>query len=69
MDHAQPQTNGFANGDEGLRKLRNATEALNNLIYLASQEAENAERVRFYMKLAGERVAIMAALMRSSPIE
>ena len=64
MDHTQPQGNGANEGAADVQ-LGSALDALSNLIYLASREADNPERVRYYLKLAGERVR---ALGRSKPL-
>jgi hypothetical protein len=66
MDHAQPQSNGHFSAAEDFSQFRNSLEAVNNLIYLASREAENAERVRFYLNLAKERLGKVSALMSAS---
>jgi hypothetical protein len=41
------------------RRLRASIEALSNLIYLASREAKDPERVRTYLKLAEKQVAAL----------
>jgi hypothetical protein len=66
MDHAQPQSNGRFSGAEDFSQFRNSLEAVSNLIYLANQEAENAERVRFYLNLAKERLGKVSALLHPS---
>jgi hypothetical protein len=66
MDHTQPESNGRLNGSEDFRQFRNSLEAVNNLIFLASREADNAERVRFYLDLAKERLGKVSALLHPS---
>jgi hypothetical protein len=39
--------------------LEQPSKVLSNLIYLASREAEDPERVRTYLKLAEKRVAAL----------
>lgn len=62
--HAQPHSNGSLSGPDDARRLRAAIEALSNLIYLASREAEDPERVRTYLKLAKKQVAALGAYSR-----
>jgi hypothetical protein len=53
--------NGSLSGPDDARRLRVAIKALSNLIYLASREAEDPERVRTYLKLAEKQVAALGA--------
>jgi hypothetical protein len=49
MEPTQPHSNGSLSGPDDARRLRTAIETLSNLIYLASREAEDPERVRTYL--------------------
>jgi len=44
---------------EVLHEIRNPLEALGNLTYLANEEADNPEKVRKYMRLASEQMAML----------
>jgi signal transduction histidine kinase len=44
---------------EVLHEIRNPLEALGNLTYLAFEEADDPEKVRKYMRLAGEQMATL----------
>jgi hypothetical protein len=55
----QPHSDGSLSGPDDVRQLRASIEALSNLIYLASREAEDPERVRTYLKLAEKQVAAL----------
>jgi hypothetical protein len=59
MEPTQPHSNGSLSGPDDARRLRAAIEVLSNLIYLASREAEDPERVRTYLKLAEKQVAAL----------
>jgi hypothetical protein len=59
MEPTQPHSNGSLSGPDDARRLRAAVEALSNLIYLASREAEDPERVRTYLKLAEKQIAAL----------
>jgi hypothetical protein len=59
MEPTQPHSNGSLSGPDDARRLRAAIETLSNLIYLASREAEDPERVRTYLKLAENQVAAL----------
>jgi hypothetical protein len=59
MEPTQPHSNGSLGGPDDARRLRASIEALSNLIYLASREAEDPERVRTYLKLAEKQVAAL----------
>jgi hypothetical protein len=49
------------------RNLKSAVEALNNLIYVASQEADRPEQVRVYLELAQEQMnTIIDALKKGA---
>jgi hypothetical protein len=66
MEPTQPHSNGSLTGLYDIRRLAATVEALNNLIYLASRDAENAEQVRTYLKLAEEQVASLTQLLGKS---
>ena len=59
MEPTHPHSNESLNGPDDARRLRAAIETLSNLIYLASREAEDPERVRTYPKLAENQVAAL----------
>ena len=65
MDHTQAETN-KANRAVEVHLFGSALDALSNLIYLASHEAEHPDRVRFYLKLAEARIKSMGT-ERSPP--
>jgi len=44
---------------EVLHEIRNPLEALGNLTYLAYEEADDPEKVRKYMQLAGEQMTML----------
>lgn len=64
MELHSHHSNGTHAASEEARRLRSAVEALNNLVYLAKQEARDAERVQFYMRLAEQQVAVLAETVR-----
>jgi hypothetical protein len=64
VEPTQPHSNGSLSGPSDVRRFAVAVEALNNLIYLASRDAENPESVRIYLKLAEERVASLTQMLR-----
>ena len=64
VEPTQPHSNGSLSGLADVRRFAGAVEALNNLIYLASRDAENPESVRIYLKLAEERVASLTQMLR-----
>ena len=51
---------------ELLHDIRNPLETLSHLTYLAGQEADDAEKVRRYMLLAEEQVAILGQFARQT---
>jgi hypothetical protein len=66
MEPTQLHSNSGLSGLYDIRRLKPAVEVLNNLIYLASVEAENPERVRFYLKLAEKEVASLTQGVRKT---
>ena len=66
MGHNQPQGSGIGDDGAGDVQLGNALDALSNLIYLAMQEADKPERVRFYLKEAEARIRALGASTAST---
>jgi hypothetical protein len=50
------------------RNLKSAVEALNNLIYVASQEAYRPEQVRVYLEHAQEQVDVIIEALRKREV-
>jgi hypothetical protein len=63
MEHAS-HSNGSSIASKEARRLSRVVEALNNLVYLAKREAQSAEQVYFYMRLAEQQVAVLADMVR-----
>jgi hypothetical protein len=66
MEPTPLHSNSGLSGLYDIRRLKTAVEVLNNLIYLASVEAENPERVRTYLKLAEKEVAALTQGVRKT---
>ena len=66
MEPTQLYSNASLSGLYDIRRLKTAVEVLNNLIYLASVEAENPERVRFYLKLDEKEVTSLTQGVRKT---
>jgi hypothetical protein len=50
------------------RNLRSAVEALNNLIYVASQEADRPEQVRVYLERAQEQLDVISQAVKNGAV-
>jgi hypothetical protein len=64
MEPIHPHSNGSLNGPSDAQRFAAPVQALTNLIYLASLEAENPENVRTYLKLAEGQVASLTQMLR-----
>jgi hypothetical protein len=66
MDHLHPHSNGSGPGTGDPKRVMFAAEALTNLLFLASRDVEDPERVRMYLKLAEERLHTITEVLRKN---
>jgi hypothetical protein len=69
MVRTQSHSNGNVIGFGDVRRISAAVEAINNLVYLAAREGDNPERVRKYLRLAGQQVASLAEILKAKSHE